>query len=201
MRDNPPYAPLERAESHMIRTYRREKLINAIIYFASHTEKCGVTKLMKLLFFLDFTHFKQTGKSVTGMDYFAWKKGPVPQALWFELTKDMRPDLASAIGIIPYDNFKKIVAKKDFESEFFTKRETRLLEQIAEIFYDTSAELTVEVAHLPNEPWHKTLVEKGERKRIDFLLAIDRTPQSLTIKEANERMEEISEMHKAFGVD
>src|SRR5208283_1810042 len=135
MRGNPPYAPLERAESHMIRTYRREKLINAIIYFASHTEKCGVTKLMKLLFFLDFTHFKQTGKSVTGMDYFAWKQGPVPQSLWFEF-KDMHADLASAIGIIQYENFRKIVSKKEFDADFFSNREMKLLEQISEIFYD-----------------------------------------------------------------
>lgn len=185
----------------MIRTYRREKLINAIVYFASHVEKCGFTKLMKLLFFLDFAHFKQTGKSVTGMDYYAWKRGPVPQSLWFELTKGMKPDLASSIGIIQYDNFKKIVPKKEFAPDFFSKREMKFLEQISEIFRETSAELTVEVAHLPNEPWHKTLKEKGEKKRIDFLLSIDDKPGTLSLDEAKHRMEEISDTLSAFGAD
>jgi uncharacterized phage-associated protein len=185
----------------MIRTYYREKLINAIVYFASHTQKCGMTKLMKLLFFLDFAHFKQTGKSVTGMEYFAWKRGPVPQVLWFELTKEMKPDMASAVGIIPCDNFKKIIAKDKFNSDFFTKREMKLLQDIAEIFYDTAADLTVEVAHLPNEPWHRTLMEKGEKKRIDFLLAVDDKPGSLTYAEAKQRMEEIADTYNALGVE
>ena len=47
----------------MIITHHREKLINAIIYFANNTKRCGKTKLLKLLYFLDFRHFKQTGKS------------------------------------------------------------------------------------------------------------------------------------------
>ena len=66
----------------MIITHHREKLINAIIYFAKNTTYCGKTKLLKLLYFLDFYQFKQTGKSVTGLDYFAWKMGPVPKELF-----------------------------------------------------------------------------------------------------------------------
>jgi hypothetical protein len=48
----------------MIITNQREKLVNAIIYFCHNTKYCGKTKLMKLLYFLDFIHFKQTAKSV-----------------------------------------------------------------------------------------------------------------------------------------
>lgn len=32
----------------------KEKLQNAIIYFSRHTKHCGLTKVMKLLYFLDF---------------------------------------------------------------------------------------------------------------------------------------------------
>ena len=46
----------------MIVTHHREKLINAIIYFAEKTRYCGKTKLLKLMYFFDFTHFKQTGE-------------------------------------------------------------------------------------------------------------------------------------------
>jgi uncharacterized phage-associated protein len=92
----------------MILTHHREKLINAIIYFATHTKYCGKTKLMKLLYFLDFKYFKQTGKSVTGQDYFAWQMGPVPRDLFEELSDDMRPDLTSAIQPLPKEGFQKI---------------------------------------------------------------------------------------------
>jgi uncharacterized phage-associated protein len=47
---------------------------------------------MKLLYFLDFIHFKQTGKCVTGLDYYAWKRGPVPKKLFDEISGDVSAD-------------------------------------------------------------------------------------------------------------
>ena len=60
------------------------------------TRKCGKVKLFKLLYFLDFEHFKATGRSVTGLDYFAWQMGPVPAALFDEI-ETPQPDMASAL--------------------------------------------------------------------------------------------------------
>ena len=62
----------------------RQKLINAIVFFASNTQFCGKIKLFKLLYLMDFEHFGKTGKSVTGFEYEAWKFGPVPTALMEE---------------------------------------------------------------------------------------------------------------------
>ena len=84
----------------MLISRNREKLINAIVYFASNTRHCGKVKLFKLLYLLDFTHFRETGRNVTGLDYQAWKMGPVPLDLmqeWDELESDM----ADAIEIVP----------------------------------------------------------------------------------------------------
>ena len=50
----------------------RNRLVNAIVFFADNTKFCGKIKLFKLLYLLDFEHFRQTGKSVTGGDYQAW---------------------------------------------------------------------------------------------------------------------------------
>lgn len=186
----------------MIITYHREKLINAIIYFATHTKYCGKTKLLKLLYFLDFKHFKQTGKSVTGQDYFAWKMGPVPRELFEELTGDMRPDLKAAIHDLPDGEFKKIQPKKcfRFNDQFFSKKEMTLLEQISFIFQDAKADDMVESTHLKNEPWDRTLKQKGELEKIDYILALDSEIISLPHKEAKDRMQERSEMYKIFGV-
>ena len=118
----------------MIITHHREKLINAIIYFAKNTKYCGKTKLLKLLYFLDFSHFRETGKSVTGLDYCAWEKGPVPKDLFKELSGNMRPDLKTAIKIVQLDNFQKITPKKNFDDNYFTKREIKLLEKWSFIF-------------------------------------------------------------------
>jgi uncharacterized phage-associated protein len=182
----------------MIITHHREKLINAIIYFAKNTRYCGKTKLMKLLFFLDFCHFKQTGKSVTGLDYYAWEMGPVPKDLFEELDA-MKPDLKGAVNIASGD-FRKIIPRKAFDQRHFAKREMELLEKLSFIFSDAKAEDMIEVTHLKNEPWHKTLVQKGPFSKIDYLLAIDSTVDSLSLNQVKERISEISEMHEMLGI-
>lgn len=182
----------------MIITHHREKLINAIVYFAKNTRYCGKTKLMKLLFFLDFWHFRQTGKSVTGLDYYAWERGPVPKALFEELDH-MEPDLREAVSVVKSDDFQGIKARKKVDTRYFTKRELALLEKISFIFKEAKAGDISEVSHLRNQPWFKTLQEKGEYAKIDYMLSVDeREPDSLTLDEARERVEAIWEMHQAF---
>lgn len=184
----------------MIVTHHREKLINAIVYFADHTRYCGKTKLLKLLYFLDFSHFKQTGKSVTGLDYFAWEMGPVPKELFEELTGNMKPDLSAAIHDLPRgEGFQQIRHKKNFDSRYFSEKEMKLLQDLSFIFQDAKAYDMVESTHLKNEPWDKTLKQEGEFKKIDYLLAIDSEIVSLPYEEAKDRLQERSEMYKIFG--
>lgn len=183
----------------MIIKRQREKLINAIIYFCQNTKYCGKTKLMKLLYFFDFMHFKQTGKSVTGLDYYAWDMGPVPKDLYEEL-ECMNSDLAKAISIMPQDKFQKICARQKINDNYFTPRQKKLLSVISEIFRDSKAEQMVESTHLKNHPWDKTIKQKGRLCKIDYMLAIDDTKESLSYEDAQETMEEIDEMRKIFGV-
>lgn len=185
----------------MILTHRRQKLINAVIYFARNTKYCGKIKLLKLLYFLDFWHFKQTSKSVTGLNYSAWDFGPVPDEFYEEISDEMSPDLAEAIKIIPIEKFQKIHARKPFDSKYFTKREKRLLELLVEIFRDAKAEDMVESTHLLNSPWDRTLKEKGKHQPIDYFLALDDDPESLRPDEVAHRIREREEMYNAFGVE
>jgi len=183
----------------MITTHHREKTINAIIYFANKTNYCGKTKVLKLLYFLDFSHFKQTGKSVTGLDYFAWEMGPVPKDLFEEISGNMKPDMKSSINELPTEGFQQIRPKKEFVDRYFSKRELELLENISYIFKDAEADAMIESTHLKNEPWDRTLKEKGEFQKIDYMLAIDSEIVSLPYNEARERMEERLEMFSVFG--
>ncbi|EQD27720.1 hypothetical protein B2A_15132, partial [mine drainage metagenome] len=110
----------------MLITHEREKLLNAMVFFVSKTKHCGVTKLFKLLNFLDFEHYKQTGRSVTGLDYFAWDYGPVPTALFFEIKDKPKDDLNSFVRFESRppaeDDSKrptKITPQHQFESKYF----------------------------------------------------------------------------------
>ncbi len=184
----------------MIITYHREKLLNAIIYFAKNTRFCGKTKLMKLLYFLDFEHFKKTGKTVTGQDYFAWEMGPVPKSLFEELSGSMEPDMKRAIYDLPgNDGFQQIRPKKKFDSQYFSKNEIASLEKWAYIFKDTKADEMIEATHLKNQPWDHTIKTKGEFAQIDCMLAIDGAADSLSYEEAEERLRSRLEMYEALG--
>jgi hypothetical protein len=60
------------------------KLRELIIYIASLSEKddaFGAVKLNKLLFRADFNAYLQTGKPITGVEYFALENGPAPRTI------------------------------------------------------------------------------------------------------------------------
>lgn len=166
----------------------REKLLNAIIFFCNNTQYCYKLKLMKLLYYLDFWHFKETGKSVTGQSYKAWEKGPVPTKVYWEIEPRNNPDDLKEFLFVEEDiydeinNKKKLVikAKKEFNDKIFTKREIEILQRIAEIFAEAHGETMKDATHLKNAPWDKTIKQKGKNAEIDYLLALDDEKNSLT---------------------
>jgi len=178
----------------------REKQINLIIYFVQNTKKCFKTKLFKLLFFADFLHFKQTGKSITGFSYAAWEHGPVPYDLYQEL-KTPKEDLKSAITIIdvPGNNFYKFVAKSKFDDRYFTRRELQIMSQVAAIFKEADAELMVESSHLKNEPWHRTISTKGRGVVVEYTLALDNSTGAISIEDYQELQQELEAFQRTFA--
>lgn len=143
-----------------------EKLLNAIVFFASNIRGLGKTKLFKLLFLLDFRHFEQTGKSVTGLEYRAWPMGPVPA----ELSKRIKsPDeaLQKTFQIQPervYSYIRHAVRPLvEFDPSDFTPRELRLMESLAATYSLTTADDMVEVTHAEGGAW-ESVWQDGEGK-------------------------------------
>lgn len=155
----------------MIANYDREKLINTIVYFCKETNNCGIVKLFKLLYFLDFEHFKKTGRSVTGLDYYAWKMGPVPVRLYDEIPASPEPDLAERVSfkVIPTKHsrpFVQIEAKSSFDPSHFTKRELNLLQGLATEYRNSLAEDMIEATHIETLPWHQVFNEEKRKQGI-----------------------------------
>lgn len=145
-------------EKSMLITHEREKLINAIVYFATNTHHCGKIKLFKLLYLLDFEHFSQTGRSVTGLDYRAWQLGPVPIRLMQEW-EDLKPDLAAAVSIQPerVNSYvrERVVPQAEFDDRHFSKRELRLLMELADRYREVFSPKMIDVTHAENGAWDK----------------------------------------------
>lgn len=178
----------------MLMTHEREKLINTIIYFAQNTQKCGKIKLFKLLYFLDFEHFKDTGRSVTGQDYYAWKMGPVPQRLFDEINCP-EPDMAKAIDFteIPTGYGRPMLTfqpKANFDGSHFSKRERKLMERLAREFEHHKAEDMIEATHLENQPWDKVFNQwGGQQEKIPYKLAVRAQEQDEVMAIANEHQQ------------
>ena len=56
------------------------KLDDLILYLGSspHVENLGITKLWKLIYFIDVAFLRETGKSLTDSEYIKYDHGPVP---------------------------------------------------------------------------------------------------------------------------
>jgi uncharacterized phage-associated protein len=143
-------------------SHDREKLLNAIVYFLRQTNHCHTLKLFKLLNFSDFEHFRQTGRTIFGLEYRALPKGPVPTKLLDEIKGGGDKDLRSAIALFEVkDDITDALLRRDlkaraqFDQRWFTKRELKILGRVAEFFRDLRAEDMSEFSHQSKKPWTK----------------------------------------------
>lgn len=178
----------------------REKLINTVIYFTTHTQYCGKVKLFKLLYFLDFKHYKATARSVTGMDYFAWKMGPVPVELDEEIDAP-EPDMADSLefSMIPIrdgtQTMLQINSKRDFDPKHFSKRELGLMESLAAEYVSKMADDMIEATHLENLPWDQVYNKQGKvRQLIPYELAFRKQEADLMQTVAREHVEVVGSL-------
>src|ERR1700730_12327247 len=101
----------------MFVTRDREKLINAIVDFLRETNHCHTLKLFKLLNFSDFEHFRQTGRTITGLIYRALPMGPVPTKLFDEIKRGGDQDLRRAINVVEVkDDLNDAVLRRDLKA-------------------------------------------------------------------------------------
>jgi uncharacterized phage-associated protein len=183
----------EEGRAHtMIISRDREKLIQAINFFVRNTKKCAKVKLFKLLYFLDFEHFKQTGRSVTDLQYFAWPMGPVPVSLNDEFGGAPGADLVEAFNIEkrPYKDgwVLALDPRIQFSTSHFSKREITILKNLAEEYRDADAECMVEATHLENLPWDEVYNREGRKQQhIPYDLAARKDERDMIMKIANDR--------------
>lgn len=164
-------------------------------------------KLFKLLFFLDSRVYRETGKTVTELKYFAWKMGPVPKSLFNELDSPQK-DFLESISIqrgstsdADFANEKRLTfgIRKSFDPSWFTNRELRIMKEVVEIFKPCTSDQMSTSSHEAGTPWHQIfVVEKKENGQIPFLLSIDGKAGSITREQA-ELIENESKELKVLG--
>jgi uncharacterized phage-associated protein len=177
------------------------KMVEAILFLSGRVKYPFLLKMLKLLYYLDFLHFKATGRAVTNQKYIAMEMGPVPVRLYSCIKNNACSDY--------FNNRVKIVVRPDFYAyEFkrkkqpdltvFSPREMDILKDISTVFRDARASVMTESTHLKNSPWEKTVREKGFNHGIDFFLALD-DEAPIPTELAEERYRDHEIMTSVFG--
>jgi hypothetical protein len=132
--------------------YREAKLKELILYVSAKSEtdpKYGYTKLNKLLFYIDFSAFREFGEAVTGARYHAIEHGPAPMAM-----KHIERDMTEARDLVIRPGFRgglsqqKPIALRGADLGAFSGREIALVDDVIGRFWNLDA---TEIQHLSHE--------------------------------------------------
>ncbi len=126
-----------------------KKIILYISYICKDKPNFGATHLNKILYFVDFIHFKMAGKSITGAEYFKLERGPAPRLL-----VPAREELIASGELKIEDrqlpgNYsqKRPVAVNSIDESFLEGYQIALIKEIADIACGTTATVLSELSH------------------------------------------------------
>ncbi len=149
-----------------------EKFTEMVVFFTERMQPWK-TKLNKLLFYADFAMHKQSGYSISGVQYRAIPMGPVPNnfnsIFEYLANKDDVDIYYSAFSDGGTGEQFKPNSKRAFNSELFTENELQILENIAERFKNTTTNEIIEISH-NEKAWQEN---KDEKKIIDYKYSFD----------------------------
>lgn len=144
-----------------------EKFTEMVIFFTEKMQPWK-TKLNKLLFYADFSMFREYGYSISGIQYKAIPLGPVPNkfdSIFDYLVNNNEVEINytsfsnGGIG----EQFKPL-SNRQFKSDIFSTEELDLLEKIAERYKNMSTKDIIEYSH-KEKAWIENL---NNKKFIDY---------------------------------
>lgn len=142
-----------------------EKVFNVLAFFAEHLNPYK-TKLNKLFFYLDFSHFRRYGYSVSGLEYKAIQMGPVP--IRFDLIfqeAESNGYVERSISLMrDFVSEQFLPSEKKFNPEIFTEEEINSMKEVAERFKSTSTKDIIELSH-QEEAW---IAEERQKNMISY---------------------------------
>jgi putative zinc finger/helix-turn-helix YgiT family protein len=134
-------------------TFSKTKTGQLTLYFAKELSPYK-TAMNKLLFYADFLHFKNTGRSITGLKYAAIDFGPVPDhySSMYEMLAD--ENVIAINGTITDYGFAERLVPGNIEIDLsiFDESEINAMQQVIEKLGSKSTKEIVEQSH-EEEAW------------------------------------------------
>jgi len=142
------------------------KLKATLLYFCHNTDPkfLGKVKLMKLFYFLDFSHLKRYGAPVTFDTYINLEHGPIPSGIKSLVdTAADDPDNSTLADTIAFErpagtNMYRILPRRAFtekDSDYFSGPELETLKKVCARFGGVNTQ-TIEDASHKESPWQNT---------------------------------------------
>lgn len=149
-----------------------EKFTEMVVFFTNRLQPWK-TKLNKLLFYADFAMYRQSGYSISGVQYRAIPMGPVPNNFnsifeYLVNNNDVEINYATFNDGGTGEQFKPN-SKRKFNVGLFTEDELFILEMTADRFKNVSANEIIEISHM-EKAW---IENKDEKKIIDYKYSFD----------------------------
>ncbi len=152
-------------------TYNTKKFINAVLFFAKKTDsrKLGILKLNKLLYYIDFIHYKKYGRPILGDIYIRMEHGPVPSLSYNlfniafrdqggdAISKELRNSINIKLTLVKDFSIKAMYPRKDYDKSLFSESELEIMGDIASKYYSKTGTTMKKETHREDTPWSKTL--------------------------------------------
>lgn len=147
--------------------FSKEKIYNIILFLADKT--ILKTKLLKEMFYVDFLCYKNTCKSMTGLEYSKLPFGPVPDQFESILTQSANDKIISYDVVYNNDyECHNISGKKTFDNTLFTNEELEILTKVKIKFSKLGSKDIVDYSHQ-----EKAFTETKFYKKISYDYAFD----------------------------
>lgn len=111
-----------------LRAFDADRLREAVVYLAAHVGNLFVTKLNKVLFYLDFSAYRDEGAGFTGLRYAHADYGPVPDQ--YDLVMAALVDGAT-LAYREQGDGRVIVARRGADLSAFAPQEVARLDAVA----------------------------------------------------------------------
>jgi len=182
----------------------KKKYKQALLYLASKIPFAdhGRVKFYKLLYFADFNHYHEFGKSITNESYRKLALGPAP-CHYQQIIDELQSEGAAEIGSLPvapqYQDRETLRPKVPYDESMFTLEELATLKEVAEYYGRMTGNDLTAISH-QDPPW--LLAEEAELLDYDDTWyrhdpALDEGPDPIADALAESGI--VEELEKKFG--
>lgn len=137
-------------------TMHSRKLEELIVHLGSHpkVENLGLTKLWKLIYFVDTKALRETGEMVTGSEFIKYEHGPVPSRGEKHLKQIVkRGEVQTKPRTVGAMTLNQVISVRQPDLSVFEECELAIIDSVCRELGKKSAKMLSEMIHV--EPaWH-----------------------------------------------